>query len=265
VLVANSYSVGIFDGVLSTAERNNYNVIVFTQAWKSREESEPWLSERKTDGLIILAPSIDSDMVNALADMNIPLVGVGADSLILGIPTVDVDNLKGAMLATEHLIGLGHRRIAHLCGTMSQTSAQTRLDAFRRVMSTHGLKVPDEYIIETGYEAIGTHNDVRRLMTGENPPTAIFAANDSIARTAIHAATEMGFDVPGRLSVIGYDDAQFAADMHPGLTTIHQPLAEIGSMAVNLLFKQRAGEPVEVQTYLLAPALIVRGTTARAE
>lgn len=262
ILLSNYYSLGVFDGVLRASELRGYNVIVFTQPWENREESE-WLSERKTDGLVILAPSLDSNMVNTLEDMNIPLVGVGADSLRLGIPTVDVDNFKGAMLAVEHLIGLGHRKIAHLVGTRSQSSADVRLEAYRRVMATHGLKVPDEYVVEIGYEAAGVIPAIDALLTGSTPPTAIFAASDSIARSTIQTASSLGISVPEKLSVIGYDDAPFAADMHPGLTTIRQPLRDIGGLAVDLLLRQRRGEEVDVRTHLLTPELVVRGTTDR--
>lgn len=262
LLINNPYSLGIVDGALTVAEEHGYNVIVFTQVWQNREESESWVLERKTDGLLVIAPSIDTDMVNTLNELHVPLVAVGSAAEILGIPAVDVDNYHGAKLATEHLIGLGHRRIAHLAGTMSQTSAQMRRQAFLDTMRNAGLPLPDEYLIESGYDSDSAGDDTERLLRLANPPTAIFAANDFIASRTIRTAEALGWPVPAKLSVAGFDNNPLSPAVHRLLTTIHQPVLDIGLKATDLLFRIIGGENVELRTNLITPELIVRDTTA---
>jgi len=262
LLINNPYSLGIVDGALASAEAHGYNVIVFTQVWQNREESEAWVLERKTDGLLVIAPSIDTDMVKTLEEMHVPMVGVGVESERLGIPTVDIDNSEGARLATDHLLSLGHRKIAHLGGTMSQISAQRRRDAFLDTMAKAGIKVPAEYVIDTGYEAINAARDTEQLLGLPNPPTAIFAANDFIGSRAILTAEALGYVVPDTLSVIGYDNNPISDAVHRLMTTIHQPVVEIGRRATELLIRQIDGETVEVRTERLAPTLVVRATTS---
>jgi len=261
-LINNPYSLRVVDGALTTAEQHGYNVIVFTQVWQNREESEAGVLARKTDGLLIIAPSVDTDMVNALNELHVPLVGVGADAEKLGIPTVDTDNYHGAMIATEHLISLGHKKIAHLTGTMSQTSAQTRQRAFTTTLRQAGIQVRDEYIVESGYESIDTFRHAERLLKLSDPPTAIFAANDFIASKAIRAAEQMGHTVPQTLSVIGFDNNPISDAVHRLLTTIHQPVVEIGSKATELLLQLINGESVDFKTHVMKPELVVRDTTA---
>ena len=261
LLINNPYSLGIVDGALTAAESHGYNVIVFTQVWQNREESEAWVLERKTDGLLVIAPSVDTDMIKTLEEMHVPLVGVGVEAERLGIPSVDIDNREGARLATEHLLSLGHKRIAHLGGTISQISAQRRRDAFIDTMANAGIAVPPEYIINTGYEAIDAARDTERLLSLPEPPTAIFAANDFIASRAILTAEQHGYTVPDTLSVVGYDNNPISDAVHRLMTTIHQPVVEIGRRATELLIRQIDGETVEVKTEMLAPTLVVRGTT----
>lgn len=264
LLINNPYSLGVVDGALSTAELHGYNVIVFTQVWQNRTESESWVLERKTDGMLIIAPSVDSDMIKALSELHVPLVGVGASAEILGIPTVDIDNYYGAQIATEHLIALGHTKIAHLTGTLSQTSAQARRRAFVNTLKKAGIAAREEYIIESGYEAITTADDTTQLLGLPDPPTAIFAANDFIASRAIRTAEDLGYSVPGRMSVVGFDNNPISDAVHKLVTTIHQPVVEIGHKATELLLDLINGEAVEVRTHLMPPSIIVRDTTAQA-
>lgn len=258
LLINNPYSLGVVDGAMTAAEEHGYNVIVFTQVWQNREESESWVLERKTDGLLVIAPSLDSDMVKALGELHVPLVGVGVNADRLGIPTVDIDNAMGARLATEHLISLGHRRIAHMGGTISQTSAQTRRDSFLKTMAEAGLEVPADYVTETGYESHRAPSHVEHLLSLPEPPTAIFAANDFIAWRAADRAEELGFPVPEALSIVGYDNSMVAEYMRRPLTTIHQPVAEIGRLAAELLIRRIAGETVEARTHVMSPELVIR-------
>jgi LacI family transcriptional regulator len=202
-------------------------------------------------------------MVKVLSELQVPLVGVGADAEKMGIPMVDVDNYAGGRLATEHLISLGHKKIAHISGTLSkQASADMRKQAYVESMKNAGIPVRSEYLVDSEYEANLAAEDTRRLMRLPDPPTAIFAANDFIASHAIRVAEDLGFSVPEQLSVVGYDNNPLSDAVPRPLTTIHQPVVEIGRLATELLMSRINGEAVDVRTYLLEPQLIVRGTSA---
>jgi LacI family transcriptional regulator len=230
-LVHVPYTNHILQGVLHAADECDYNVTLFTRPWQRREESQRIIVGAAVDGVLIVAPSIHSDLVVFLAELEIPLVAISADAVDLRIPTVDMDDQLGATLATEHLISLGHTRIAHLAGTMSQVDAFTRRDAFFSVMAKHGLTVPGNYVVETGFNAVNAYADATRLLSLPERPTAIFGATDYIAYWTVQAARDLGIEVPRDLSVIGYDDAPIAVDSHPRITTIRQPLVEMGDTA----------------------------------
>lgn len=257
-IVYHTYAGGIVDGVMRTAEENCYNVTVFTRVWTNAFECAEWLREYPCDGLVILAPNIHSDLVETVKLENFPAVATSADAMVLGIPTVDSDNDMGIVLAVEHLISLGHRRIAHLAGTMGQTSSIIRRDAFFCVMARHGLEVPDQYVLEPGYFKDRAYSYALTLLKRPDRPTALCCANDDIALGAMEAARELGIRVPEQLSVVGYDDTVIGRYNDPPLSSIRQPTGEMGRMAVNLLLQLINGAPGEVRTHFLSPELIVR-------
>jgi LacI family transcriptional regulator len=192
------------------------------------------------------------------------VVAIAANSATAGCATVDVDNDSGALLATEHLISLGHRKIVHLGGTPGQISSFTRRDAFYRAMEAHGFTPADDAVVETAYHGEIAYTESLRLLQSPNRPTAILAANDHIALSAIRAARELGISVPEQLSVVGYDDAPMAALSDPPLTSIRQPFAEKGKLATYLVLQKIAGLPVEARTHLLPAELVIRSSTGPA-
>lgn len=263
VIIHNPYVSSVLSGILATAGESECNVSLYTTAWSTRSGSQRWFSPTPVDGIIVLAPSVHTDLIAALCDLGLPTVATSADALDFGIPTVDTDDVRGATLATEHLISLGHKRIAHLAGTMSQADAFNRRDTFFNVMTAAGLTVEPEFVVETGFDAVNAYSDATRLLTGDRRPTAIFAATDYIAYWTIQAARDLGIDVPAQLSVVGYDDSPIARESLPRITTVRQPLVEMGQFAASLLFQQMASGNVEPKTHKLPAELIVRETTAR--
>jgi LacI family transcriptional regulator len=260
VILANPYSAGILTGIMTTAEERDYNVTLYTRAWEDRDLCEGWLRETPVDGVLMIAPSIYSDLIGTVVDAGIPVIAVSADALVTGVPAVDVDNDSGAMLATGHLINLGHKKIAHFAGTTSQTSAFARRDGFYRFMVSNGLEVPDDFIVETGYFDAPAYEHAKRLLSHSNPPTAFFAANDVIAGGILTGVKELGLRVPEDVSVVGYDDSRLAIDAN--LTSVRQPLEDMGRLATSLLFQRIDGRPVDVKTHLLPAELVVRKSTA---
>jgi DNA-binding LacI/PurR family transcriptional regulator len=175
---------------------------------------------------------------------------------------VDVDNWAGARLAVEHLVQLGHRRIAYLMGNEDLASFEARRQGFRAALCEAGLELAPEFMAVSHFDGSLAFEQTSRLLRHPQRPTAIFAGNDTIAMRVIEAARCSGVQVPSELSVVGFDDAPAALLVTPNLTTVRQPLREIGERATELLIRYiREAEIPVPGAVLLAPELVVRGST----
>jgi LacI family transcriptional regulator len=201
-------------------------------------------------------------MIAGLTERGVPVVAIAHACDALSVPSVDVDNTEGIRLATEHLLGLGHEKIAHLGGDEDMVSVPPRRAAFLAALAAAGLSVPSAYMKSCCYDGRKAADATRELLSLPEPPTAIVAGNDSIAIAAIAAARDRGVRVPDELSVVGFDDAPSAALVTPALTTVRQPLLEIGAEALRLLVALIEGDPVPPVTHLKPPELVVRDSTA---
>lgn len=178
------------------------------------------------------------------------------------MPSVDVDNAVGARLATGRLLELGHTRIAHLSGDEILLISRQRRQAFQEAMARAGVEVLTEYALPGDYTAKSGYERALQLLDLPEPPTAIFAANDDIALGILEAAEEKGVPVPAALSIVGFDGIPRFTPNRPALTTIRQPLEEIGKEAAHLLLKRIEGEEVPAYPHLFLPVLVEGDTTA---
>jgi LacI family transcriptional regulator len=262
VAVANPFVFNLLQGIVTAAAEVRYNVTLFTEPWQNAAVSAGLVRDRTTDGVIVIAPTLDSDIISCLNEFHIPAVSiatVGHDELA---PSVDVDNVAGARLATEHLLALGHRRIAHITGDYVLRSGIERRDAFLNTMAEAGVPVPPEYVMPGQYTSPSGLEGTLALLSLPEPPTAIFAASDNIAQGVYRAARLKGVSVPDQLSVVGFDNFLAGDLFDPPLTTIHQPLQEIGAAAAHLLLQSIQREEIPQSTTLFPPKLIVRESTA---
>lgn len=261
VVMTNPYASAILQGVLTAASATGYNLTFFTAPWRCAETSAVAFRDRRADGLLVIAPPTDSDILSGLSSLGLTLVTVSAPSEQYGIPSVDVDNSCGVRLAMAHLLGLGHRRIAHLTGNANMASVPPRREMFLATMAEAGAAVPPEYVLSCSYDAVTSYATTRRLLALPTPPTAIFAGNDAIAVTVLEAARDCGLSVPRDLSVIGFDDMPSSSMTRPALTTVRQPLLEIGEQAARLLVTRIEDKSSELTPLLLEPTLVVREST----
>ncbi|MGI4791633.1 MAG: LacI family DNA-binding transcriptional regulator [Janthinobacterium lividum] len=261
VAVANPYAFTVFQGLIGGAADAGYDITLFTEPWHDAERSGGILRSGRTDGVVLIAVTTDSDILASLAQTGLPAVAVSSSGGY-NISSVDVDNSVGARLATEHLVSLGHRRIAHLSGDDNLISAIERREAFLATLTEASLPVPSDYLLPGSYETASGYDRTRRLLALPAPPTAIFASNDTLALAAINAARDCGVDVPGQLSVIGFDDLPTLSLEALGLTTIRQPLMEIGRMGSLMLIASIETGSVQPERRLFTPELIVRNSTA---
>jgi LacI family transcriptional regulator len=209
------------------------------------------------DGLV-LPPGRIAEFV---AD-GFPIVCLDRDVDSTSVPLVQVDNRLGGRMATEHLLGLGHKRIAHVAGTSGMRIVEERIDGYLEALRAAGVK-PDPRLLAVGsFNEEGGYEAARSLFTRPPYPTAVFAANDLSAVGVLEAVVESGRQVPDDVSVVGFDDLRLAAYTSPPLTTIHQPAREIGARATSLLFDLTRGKKLGRVRYLLQPELVVRRSTA---
>jgi LacI family transcriptional regulator len=215
-----------------------------------------------TDGALLILPSESNEELLRVRENDFPFVVIdNTYPLDDAIPIVGAAHWSGARVATEHLLSLGHRRIAAVTGQHGWVASIDRLAGFHTALMQSGLSVTPlvyegDFLVESGYAA------AREFLSLPEPPTAVFAFNDNMAIGILEAAREFGVDVPGSLSVIGFDDAEFAKALTPALTTVRQPLQEMGRAASSLLFRLLDGQRVDVTRVELSTRLIVRSSTA---
>jgi LacI family transcriptional regulator len=217
--------------------------------------------QKRVDGFILLSPgSFHHHIIRSLNASEVPFVSTAKVSDEEEMVYVDVDNFYGATLMMEHLISLGHRRIAYI-GKPTLQSSIDRLNGYRSVLQKYALPEDPtlELVVDTSSAESG-RNFTLELLKRETPPTAIFLANDVMAFGALQAIQECGMRIPQDISVAGYDDIPFAKYVHPALTTVHQPSYEKGVHAARLLIQQLESK-IQPQTMILPVELVVRGST----
>ena len=261
-LMSRSLAMDVLQGASIAAEQADKNLMLFTRSLRSSKGSDRRLSDQRTDGIIVVMPVTDGGAIEQLLSQSQPLVFIGYPAEARGHPSVDVDNAAGAALATQKLLSLGHRRIAHIQGDEFYVCTGQRLSGFIQTMLSAGILTPPDYIVQGSYDGTTAEASARRLLTLPQPPTAIFAGNDLTALTVVRVANEMGFTVPERLSVVGFDDINWGPLSESILTTVRQPFVAMGQRAAELLLARLNGEAVSNKTEFLPHEWVERQTTA---
>lgn len=266
--LGDNYASGILQGIVAEARRIGYDVLLYTEPWHDAERSSARFRDRRTDGVIVVAPLLDNDIMEGLSATGIPLCAISASSCPSSRSRmVDVDNAAGIRLAVEHLVSLGHRRIVHLTGNANVYSVGQREEAFRDAICRAAIPVSAESVLHCTYDASSIPDILPDLLLRAHASTAIVAGNDNIAIAALNTARALGVDVPGKLSIVGFDDIAACAQVTPPMTTIRQPLGAIGAAAVTSLIaaiEDREPGILAPEPLLVMPELIVRGSTAAA-
>ncbi|MET8998199.1 LacI family DNA-binding transcriptional regulator [Amycolatopsis sp. Hca4] len=264
ILVADlePFSTELLKGAADAIRGSGFELVVYSAGgrtgdplgWEKRYLSR--LSGTLVDGAVLVTPTVSLDVVPGT-----PVVAVDPHTGPSHLPTIDSDNLRGAQLATEHLLDLGHRRIAFLAGRPDLQSAELRKTGYLRALTAAGI-TPDEDLIRIGaYDPEISAASAHALLTGPDRPTAVFAANDISAIATVDAARELGLAVPDDLSVVGFDNVPESALCSPPLTTVDQPIREMGHRAIRMLIALINGDEVERTHVTLDTGLVVRRST----
>jgi LacI family transcriptional regulator len=259
------WAVEIIRGVEEGAHAEGVGTVV-TAIHRRASAAREWLenlSMRASDGAILVTTDLDPALHTELRTLQVPAVVIDPAGVpSLEVPTIGATNWAGGVSATEHLTGLGHRRIGFVGGTPALWCSRARLDGYRAGLQAAGLAVDPALVVDGdfGYESGSRGADA--LLSLADPPTAVFAANDQMALGVYEAVRRRGLRVPEDVSVIGFDDLPESRWSSPPLTTVHQPLAEMGLLAARTVLRLVNGERIESPRVELATSLVVRDSTA---
>ncbi|QNM81860.1 LacI family DNA-binding transcriptional regulator [Sphingomonas sabuli] len=263
---SNAYFSEILVGALDGARRGGHHLIIETCDLSSKQEQEDAVRRAinaRALGVVIPPPVSESKIVlSALAKAEIPSVTIVMGEHYKNPLNVRMDDRAAGQEMVGHLIGLGHRRIGMILGDPNQLASKLRYQGYVDALNAAGIAI-DETLVEQGYfEYKSGHIAAEKLLNRADRPTAIFASNDDMAAATISVAHRSGLDVPGDLSVAGFDDTALATNVWPELTTIRQPICEMAEAAVALLLaniNSPVRHPVE---RVLDYRLVVRQSTA---
>ncbi|WP_026925271.1 LacI family DNA-binding transcriptional regulator [Glycomyces arizonensis] len=259
------YAIEVLNGVEEVARRHRLGVVL-SEMGGHHVPGQGWIEQvlaRRPAGVISVFSGLTTEQSERLYSRDIPLVLLDpTGDPDHDAPSVGASNWNGGLAAARHLIGLGHRRIAVITGPARMEAARARLDGFRAGADLAGRPLDPALERHGDFEIEGGRDLAAELLRLDEPPTAIFAGNDGMALGVYHAAAELGVRIPDDLSVVGFDDLPKARWTIPPLTTVRQPLKEMGAAAADMVVALAAGEPLPRQRLDLATELVVRDSTA---
>jgi LacI family transcriptional regulator len=261
--IANPFFALMFRGIEDAlAERDFSAILANTDDEYVREErGVAMLRGRQVDGLILATARRHDPTVERLVAERVPLVLVNRHAESATPNAVVPADYTGSVTAVAHLVGLGHRRIAHIAGSDEMSTGATRRLGYRDALDRHGLPFDSDLLVEGSYREQGGYEAMRLLLALADPPTGVFAVNDLAAAGAIRAIHEAGFDVPRDISIVGFNDLSTVAPTVPGLTTLRLPVQEMGMMAAQRLLAQILGGTVFNEPIIMPVSLIVRDSS----
>ena len=263
--IHNPFFSGVVQGIEHIAHKHGHKVLL-GESQNNQQRLDTYaamLVRKEADGLILLGallPSIVERAVAAGVTPPVPIVMACEYFAGLQAPNVRIDNVAAAAAATDHLLQLGHRRIAMITGPSSNPLVKDRLKGYRQQLVKADVTVPTEFVARGDFTLQSGYQAMQKLYALPHKPTAVFCANDEMAMGAIRAVKDAGKRVPQDVSIVGFDDIQFAEYYDPPLTTIRQPRREIGETAMRLILDvfAKRNAPTSV---VLPHALVIRGST----
>lgn len=258
--IANPFFNSVVRGIEDVAYSNQYSLLLCNSDEDLARESlyVNILQAEQVAGIIISSADENSVSCEALFKSGVPIVAMDRRLRAFDVDTVLVDNVKGAFQATSHLIRLGHRRIGLIGGPSRITTGRERQEGYEKALSEHGLVV-DQSMIKIGdFKLDSGYQRACELLEADDPPTAIFAANNLMTLGSLNAIHEKGLNIPRDVAIVGFDDMPWAPSLHPSLTAVAQPTYELGRIAANLLLQRALDKGREIVEVKLEPTLIIR-------
>ena len=219
------------------------------------------IRSRRVDGFIIVRTRRQDPRIDLLQKHQVPFVAFGRTETRNDFHYVDEDGSWGIEQAVDHLVALGHRRLACIAEPTHYTKSFYRVQGFLRGLEKHGIPFKDENLVVTNFRQRSGREAAQQLLDLPEPPTAMVACNDLLAIGAIHAVEARGLNVGSDVSITGFDDIMLAEMANPGLTTLHQPAHQMGSLVAQTLIQQLQGQLEQQCQTVLKPKLVIRHST----
>lgn len=268
--INNSFFAELIGGVESASQQSGYDLLLTNSNDRQKDEIQhiQALADRSVDGLIVVMSAEshglrEQESFQALHDTGVPTVLLDCFSSAADFSTVTIDNSGGAELAVDHLIKLGHRRIACVSGPRGPVTNEDRLTGYSTALERAGIKVENELIVEGDFRYQSGYAAAQLLLP--HKPSAIFCLNDLMAYGVVRALRERKIKIPKDISVVGFDDIFFSSVLEVPLTTVRQSIGNIGETAANVLINEVQDKTAEKRHIVLPPQLVVRKSTGIAK
>jgi DNA-binding LacI/PurR family transcriptional regulator len=261
--IANPFFAEVARSFEDYAQKLGFGLVICSTDGKD-EKAKLYLSlliRKQVDGLIIASSIKETVLVEQMLEEEFPIVLFSIDIPTLGVNTVSVDDYRGGFQATSYLLSLGHKHIGIIAEDLSRS--YHRVQGYKEAVIRAGADLNESNIICTMATIENGKSAARQLLEGkEDRPTAIFACNDLLAIGVIEEARKLGINVPEELSVVGFDNTILAEIVNPALTSVAQPIKEMASQAMTILFEEIENGETPKQRILMLPELVVRNSTA---
>ena len=265
------FFVELLRGIQQEISKHNYDLILYSVDEIEKKELflQRTMQEKKVDGVLLLSLEISDCDAEKFIHSRLPIVLV--DSSHPRLDSIIIENKQGAYLATNHLLELGHRRVAMITGLISSMPSSVRLNGYKKALKNYKIKFNEKYLVAVnpddsvelttnhGFNEKAGYNAMQQLLDlNKEKPTAVFISSDIQAIGAVRAITERGLRTPEDIAIVGFDDIQFANFL--GLTTIHQPIEDMGHLAVKRLLERMNNKNGSLYEKKLKTRLIIRQT-----
>ncbi len=257
--ISSHFFPDVVRGIEDVANEFNYNIILCNTDLDREKEKEYFdvLVEKQVDGIVYMSNTITDEIANKIASVGIEIVLISTDYKDLS--SITIDNVKASEDAVKYIISKGISDIAFIGGEMTDPNAGLpRFNGYVKALSEAGISINKDFILEGNYRYESGYEGAKKLLSLEHRPRAIFAASDEMAIGVIRAGLELGYKIPEELMVVGFDDVDMSRMVYPSLTTISQPLYEMGCEGMKLLAKKLNREKVDQCKIVLEHKLIIR-------
>lgn len=261
---SNPYFAEILRGVEDRCFVAGYNVILCNSNDDAKRQASYLrvLAEKRIDGLVLVATDRDDTLRTTLRELKIPLVLLDREIPGLACDLVEVDHVAGGLIATRHLLELGHPHVACISGPPELSPSSQRRAGWKQALAGAGVERREGDLARGDFSSRGGYLAMQVLLKRKPRPSAVFVCNDLMAFGALAAAHEAGVAVPEQLSLVGFDDIELAAFSTPALTTVAQPKQQMGTMAAELLLERMQTSRSEERRVILVPELKLRASSA---
>ncbi len=257
--ISNQFYPEVVRGIEDIANMYEYNIFLCNTDQDKEKEIQYFdvMAEKQVDGVVFIGNEVSPELYKKFKTYGIPIILIGTDHE--AIPSVTIDNVGASRAIMKYLIKKGHRRIGIITGKhYDPVTYGTRMEGYKKALEENEIPFLEELVIEGGYRFKSGYEGAKKFMDMEEPPTAIFVANDEMAIGAMRAALEQGIAIPDELAIVGFDNIDMAGKVFPALTTVAQPMYEMGAIGMRVLTKILNEETLETEKIVLNYSILER-------